>query len=195
MYMDNLQKLKQLLKHYKLEGNISTNKKQINDLVEICNNHSFINILEIGFNAGHSSVIMLENSNALITSIDIGSHNNYIDLAKKFVDEKYPCRHKLIIGDSNLLLDTIDDKYDFIFIDGGHDYKTCLNDLTKCRNLATNDCIIYMDDLVYENPKTWNKGVNRVWEEQKEKHFIEEIDYKSFNRGKGRGLCKYICSI
>ena len=69
---------------------------------------------------------------------------------KSEIDNKYPDRHTLIIGNS---LDTIpkfnnDKKYDLIFIDGGHEYNISYNDLKNCKRLAHSDTLVIMDDVV-----------------------------------------------
>ena len=59
-----------------------------------------VNILEIGFNAGHSAELWLSvKPNIKVTSFDIGTHS-YLTLGKDFIDRKFPGRHTLILGDS-----------------------------------------------------------------------------------------------
>ena len=56
--------------------------------------------MEIGFNAGHSAELFLSNNkNINVLSFDIGGHQ-YVKYGKEFIDNKYPNRHALILGDS-----------------------------------------------------------------------------------------------
>ena len=115
--MDKLNEHFKKTKSWICEGHIGRNKNQIQKLIEICKEHNFKNILEIGFNAGHSSALMLENTNADIVSVDIGSHH-YTYEGKDVIDELFPNRHILIVGNSMDILvnDEIPHlKYDLIF--------------------------------------------------------------------------------
>ena len=59
----------------------------------------FKNILEIGFNAGHSSELFLDtNPNSIVTNIDIG-YWYYCKFGIKYL-EKYPNRFQIILKDS-----------------------------------------------------------------------------------------------
>ena len=48
---------------------------------------------------GMTSCVSEQDKNINLISFDIGWYN-YTNLGKQFIDEKYPSRHKLIIGDS-----------------------------------------------------------------------------------------------
>ena len=64
------------------------------------------------------------------------------DLLKKFKNNI-----NLIKGNSNIILKKIDmSKIDFVFLDGGHNYETVLNDLKCCNEVVKNDGIILCDD-------------------------------------------------
>ena len=64
------------------------------------------------------------------------------DLLKKFKSNV-----NLIKGNSNIILKKIDmSKIDFVFLDGGHNYKTVLNDLKCCNEVVKNNGIILCDD-------------------------------------------------
>ncbi len=64
------------------------------------------------------------------------------DLLKKFKKNIH-----LIKGNSNLVLKKIDmSKVDYVFLDGGHDYKTVKNDLNCCSEVVKNDGTILCDD-------------------------------------------------
>ena len=64
------------------------------------------------------------------------------DLLKKFKNNI-----NLIKGNSNIILKKIDmSKIDFVFLDGGHNYETVLNDLKCCNEVVKNNGIIICDD-------------------------------------------------
>ena len=64
------------------------------------------------------------------------------DFLKKFKNNV-----NLIKGNSNIILKKIDmSKIDFVFLDGGHNYKTVLNDLKCCNEVVKNNGIILCDD-------------------------------------------------
>ena len=53
----------------------------------------------------------------------------------------------LIKGNSNKILKKIDvSKIDFVFLDGGHDYETVINDLNNCIEAINNNGTILCDD-------------------------------------------------
>ena len=64
------------------------------------------------------------------------------DLLKKFKNNI-----SLIKGNSNTILKKIDmSKIDYVFLDGGHDYKTVKNDLDCCREVVINGGTVLCDD-------------------------------------------------
>ena len=64
------------------------------------------------------------------------------DLLKKFKNNA-----SLIKGNSNVILKKIDmSKIDYVFLDGGHDYSTVMNDLNSCSEVIQNDGVILCDD-------------------------------------------------
>lgn len=181
------------------EGYSQEVKGQSDFLKNIVNDESIKSVMEIGFNAGHSAELFLSsNTNIDLLSFDIG-HHSYMKLGKEFIDNVYPNRHKLIIGNS---LNTVpeycknneDKKFDLIFIDGGHDYKVAKGDLLNCKKLAHDKTLIIMDDTMNKN--TWvcghNIGPNRTWKEAKESNVIKEIGSVDFERGRGHSWGYYI---
>ena len=71
---------------------------------------------------------------------------NSIESVEKFL-KKFKKNIHLIKGDTNKVLKEIDlSNIDFAFIDGGHSYKTVLNDLKCCNEVVKNNGIILCDD-------------------------------------------------
>lgn len=105
-------------------------------------------ILEIGFNAGHSAIMWLTASTANLTSVDIGRHS-YTEPAAQIIKKHFPERFKFIKQDSQKVqpqLKQIGTKYDLIMIDGGHHYKICLNDLNLAKTLKIKYVVV--DDAI-----------------------------------------------
>ena len=70
----------------RFEGNISSFPQQIQSFKNLSSNlPPYSNLLEIGFNAGHSSVLFLDSNSTLnITSFDLGG--NAPSVGKDFID-------------------------------------------------------------------------------------------------------------
>tara|TARA_Y100000996_G_C22357511_1_gene575449 strand:- start:30 stop:659 length:630 start_codon:yes stop_codon:yes gene_type:complete len=93
------------------------------------------------------------------------------DLLKKFQNNV-----NLIKGNSNIILKKIDmSKIDFVFLDGGHNYETVLNDLNCCNEVVKNNGIILCDDY----DLTYAPGVKKAIDK-----FVLENSYS----------CEIICN-
>ena len=80
--------------------------------------------------------------------------------------EKLLSRHKenvnIIKGNSNKVLKEISlDKFDYVFLDGGHKYETVLNDLKNLRNIILNNGVVLCDDY----DLTYAPGVKKAIDE------------------------------
>lgn len=148
---------------------------QAEQLVEFIECHPEIKkVCEIGFNAGHSSELFLTTRDDIeVLSFDIGTFS-YVGKCKEWLDRIYPNRHRLIIGDSTKTLprylsECSTEKFDLIFIDGGHTYDIAKSDIANSVKLAHEGTFIIIDDLKYA-------PVLRAWEEALASGLIEEVE-------------------
>lgn len=178
---------------YNFEGYCREVLEQVIDLINLTNKPN-INIMEIGFNAGHSAELFLQNNKDLtLTSFDLGSHD-YVSTAKEYIDTTYPNRHTLILGDSMLTVPTYiennkDIKFDIIFIDGGHDYQVAKSDIENCFHLSHKDTIVILDDT---NFNVEANGPTKIWSEKIKENKIIELQRKDYPKGRGMTWGKYV---
>ena len=77
----------------------------------------------------------------------------------------------LIKGNSNKILKEINmKKIDYVFLDGGHEYETVLNDLNNCKEVIENGGTILCDDY----DLGYAPGVKKAIDE-----FVNKYDFKS----------------
>lgn len=157
-------------------------------------------ILEIGFNAGHSSDFFLSNSDASVISFELGTDNPVVYSAKEYMDLTYPGRHMIIYGDSRktipIFSSSYPEKFDILFIDGGHEYEVARDDLANCKELADKDTILIMDDTNYipENIMSWSEGPTRAWKEAVAAGEVIELGHDEYCKGRGMSWGKYLFS-
>lgn len=186
---------------YSFEGNCEECREQKEDLIKLTNKPK-CNVMEIGFNAGHSAELFLKNNSTLnLTSFDIGSHN-YVTAAKEYIDTTYPNRHTLVLGDSKITVPIFyennkDKKFDIIFIDGCHNYDYASSDMNNCFNLAHKDTIVILDDTIYTPgwDRDWKGGgPTKVWLDYLQQNKITELNRTDYRPGCGMSWGKYVFS-
>lgn len=145
----------------------------------VAENPSVHTVLEIGFNAGHSSYVFLEaRPDVQVVSFDLGEHA-YVSAAKDFIDKKFPGRHQLVLGDSTVTVPQYRQTYpealfDLAFVDGGHDYEVAIADLRNCQQLVARNGLVVMDDLLPW--KTWGIGPTRAWAEVAQEGLVTSLE-------------------
>jgi predicted O-methyltransferase YrrM len=146
----------------------SANATELAALTTLAGGPGIRRVVEIGFNAGFSSHAFLSaRDDVVVTSFDLGEHG-YGSRAKAQIDDDFPGRHTLIVGDS---LTTVPDfadahpgeTFDLVFIDGGHSYDVAAADIRNMRRLSDPDTVVVIDDLLPHRP--WGEGVIRAWDE------------------------------
>ncbi|OBI76396.1 hypothetical protein A5663_02955 [Mycobacterium sp. E740] len=152
-------------------------------------------VAEIGFNAGQSAYAMLiANPDLEVVSFDLGAHRA-IKVGKRFIDERFPGRHTLILGDSKTTVPEYraahpETVFDVVFVDGGHDYDTAAADLANMRELSSPATTLIMDDLV--PGMSYGIGPMKAWSEAVEQGMIRESERVRNGRRRGWGRGHYV---
>jgi predicted O-methyltransferase YrrM len=182
----------------RFEGNVDKIAAQKSFLASQARRPDVKEIMEIGFNAGHSSHLFLSSSRANIVSFDIGKHR-YVKKSKNYLDSRYPNRHRLILGDSRQTVPEYskanpDKRFDLIFIDGGHSYQVAWRDLANCRRLAHSNTVIVVDDIVLLSSwqRHYNTGPLRAWNRMKERGQLQEEGHIDYGPGRGWSWGRYV---
>lgn len=179
-------------------------------LRDICLQTKARNIMEIGFNAGHSADLFLSfDPRIRLTSFELGQLSATL-YGKSFIDQKYPFRHNLIIGDSKSTVpgffrENPRLKFDVIFIDGSHEFLDAFSDLFNCQSLAHQNTVVILDDTtscppseresfisyvnsnlgdshtLLEGFERWTSGPTAAWNKLVQEGLIEEINSYDYN--------------
>ena len=150
-------------------------------------------VLEIGFNAGHSSEFFLSHDSVTVTSFELSMEKSIL-IGKQYIDEKYPERHELIYGDSTVTIPKFEmRKFDLIFIDGGHEVEVARADIANCMRFARPDTILIIDGVVYEHAwaAKYTVGPTRAWREFIQISVLEETFHCDFSDGRGMSIGRY----
>lgn len=148
-----------------LEGNCFYHHATLNDFPELyskqlnlfwCGKQAIENICEIGFNAGHSTMLLLLGRSKTplnFTIFDIG-HHSYTKPSYEYIKSKFSfVNFEYIEGDSTSTMpEWINNhselmyKYDVVHVDGGHSEHCISNDMKNADLLVKTDGIIIIDD-------------------------------------------------
>ena len=144
------------------------------NLFSLCQNAN--NILEVGFNAGHSSYLYLySNPKISITTFDICVHK-YTKHVLKYLQNLNKYDIRLIEGDSTITLKEYEDKqkFDLIHIDGGHKLEVAESDIQNCLRFSHEKTLLIIDD-------SDNGDIKFLIDKYIKKIFIKEINYDELN--------------
>lgn len=109
-------------------------------------------VIEIGLNGGHSANTFFQNCKNLkrFLSFDINMHA-YTPVAVEYFRRVYKNIFEFVPGDSTITVPQYtkafpNEKFDLIYIDGGHSYQVCYNDLLNCQKFAHPGTLVWVDD-------------------------------------------------
>ncbi len=171
---ENIKKLGEILNQVgeRVEGNLicdvsSDNLVTERNYAKITNLQKLVKgkqrICEIGVNAGHSLLLMLEqNSEAEYLLFDLNNHK-YTQPCVEFIKSIYPnTKIKIIYGDSKYTVNDYFNKnveymntFDLVHIDGGHGFQELSSDYEVCKRVASDESIVVFDDYDYLNIKNF----------------------------------------
>ena len=98
----------------------------------------------------------------------IKRQNPYSLEAVKELLQKFNNNVHLIKGNSNKLLIKIDmSKIDYVFLDGGHEYNTVLNDLSCCSDVINNGGTVLCDDYDLQQAPSVKKAIDEFVKKNK----------------------------
>ena len=155
---------KAISEYHIVEGGSYQISAQVARLCELVAKRAPKSIMEIGFNAGHSALLFLANTppETKVVSFDLGEYA-YVFAAKRYIDSVFPGRHTLVTGDSTTTIPKYEEqvahrmkdpntapplRFDFIFIDGGHQNDIPMKDILNSQRLARDEhTIVAMDDI------------------------------------------------
>ena len=169
VYLDDLKQLV-INSNSALEGNCFYHHTTLNDFPELyskqlnlfwCGKQAIENMCEIGFNAGHSTMLLLlgrSNTPLNFTIFDIG-HHSYTKPCYEYIKSKFSfVNFEYIEGDSTSTMpEWINNhselmyKYDVVHVDGGHTEHCISNDMKNADLLIKKNGIIIIDDSNMES--------------------------------------------
>ncbi len=178
-----------------LEGNIFmfhhtteyTNEffdKQVNFILA-AKKQNINDVLEIGFNAGFSTLLMLlTNKNLKITCVDICEHL-YTKICFKKLQEIFGDRLELLPGSSIEVVPTlIENTYDLIHIDGCHLVTVAELDIINSLKLCKSGTLLIMDD-------TQDSELYNLWYKYVTKCNLQDIPEGNFVKTKYHNIKMY----
>jgi predicted O-methyltransferase YrrM len=127
---------------------MQTNQTKIENLQNLVKGRT--RVCEVGVNAGHSLLLMLEvNPTAEYVLFDIGIHR-YTQPCVEYIQSQFPNTSiRITYGDSKETLPLCNEEFDFIHVDGGHNEPEVISDYTESMRLIRANCPIVFDDYDY----------------------------------------------
>ena len=155
--------------HY-IRVKLKLNRKS--ELLRILKKQNPKSILEIGVDEGENAIRLISELSKKVTPSDIRyvgvdlfslmssdiafKEASQVPKSKQDIEfllaSKFPnISFELFEGNSNEILNNIKEKFEFIFIDGGHSYETVKKDLEISESLISVGGIIILDDYTNRN--------------------------------------------
>jgi FkbM family methyltransferase len=197
---DLIQGLTQAISEYHIvEGGSFQITHQVARLRELVDKTSPKSIMEIGFNGGHSALLFLAITppETKVVSFDLGEYA-YVFAAKRYIDSVFPGRHTLVTGDSTTTVPKYEDqvahrmknpltapplRFDFIFIDGGHQNDIPMKDILNSQRLAAGShTIVAIDDICrnQERQQHYTIEPSKAWNQMVSAGVVEELGFDDY---------------
>lgn len=124
-------------------------------------------ILEVGTAIGYSGILMLENSNAKLVTLEINENMKNLAL-QNFEKENLSNRVNLVFGDCKEYIENSSEKFDFIFLDGPK--SQYINYYPYLLKMLNKNGRIFVDNVLFqglvlnktEPPKKYRTIVNNL---------------------------------
>lgn len=147
--------------------------KQYN-IVNLIHEYQPQNVLEIGFNAGFSALLMkMTKPNINLMCVDINEHNYVAPCYNKIKTDFY--HFELIMESSLIALPKLIEqgfKYDIIHIDGDHRIEGAKKDFELCLKLSKKGTVIIFDDTDMEH-------LNDLCEDYVNKKIVRDYNFNN----------------
>jgi predicted O-methyltransferase YrrM len=138
------------LEDYAKSNSVPIIQKEVGKFLELMINiKKPVKILELGTAIGYSAILMHISSNCSNTVTTIERSNDMVNIARENIN-KYGYKDKIEVleGDCLEILEKLQDKYDFIFMDAGKGHYNHF--LPHCLRLLKNDGIIVADNVLFK---------------------------------------------
>lgn len=185
--------------YYIVEGGSFQIEHQVARLRELVASSKPKSIMEIGFNSGHSALLFLAITppETKVVSFDLGEYA-YVFAAKRYIDSVFPGRHTLVTGDSTITIPKYEEqvahrmknpltapplRFDFIFIDGGHQDDIPIKDILHSQRLAAGlHTIVAVDDIcrVHHRHAHYTIEPTRAWDQMVSIGVVEEHGFDDY---------------
>jgi predicted O-methyltransferase YrrM len=164
------------------EGHVGSDQNKSSVIRTLCSSHAqkLHLIGQTGFNAGHSTILMLATSAAQVVTFTVPNGTGTRAektrvLGTRFVNQLFLGRHTMVLGDSQITVEKFGETHkvvgrmwDMVFVDGGHSYKCAISDLRSFHRQARRNCIVVIDDVVLRGKaplRQWQRGPTEAWKE------------------------------
>lgn len=195
-----LEGLKNVLSEYHVvEGGSFQIRAQMDRLRELVEKRKPTSIMEIGFNGGHSALLFLAITppETKVVSFDLGEYA-HVFAAKRYIDSVFPGRHTLVTGDSTTTVPNYEEqvahrmknpktapplRFDFIFIDGGHQDDIPIKDILNSHRLVRDeDTIVAIDDICRDKQRHAQYTIEPTnsWDQMISAGVIKEDGYDDY---------------
>ncbi|MEW9096155.1 MAG: O-methyltransferase [Clostridiaceae bacterium] len=170
------------LEKYALENNVPIIQKEVGKFLEVVLNiKKPKKILELGTAIGYSSILMAMNCKERCKITTIDRDETMIELAKKNIEKYgYSDNINIIEGECLEVLEKLDDKFDFIFMDAGKGHYNHF--LPHCLRMLNEDGIIIADNVLFRGMIASDDLVKRrkITIVKRMRNFLEEVSGDDF---------------